>query len=262
MANPFHRVRYFTGEQYREAWLRDAGVFVQLCSAAKGVAPCPGYEEGRFALEVGFDEQTPPSYGGYAGCATATSAGVEGLAPPQPQDTSGNGSNQQPLSETDDPDDRLWDTGETGEDELDEGEVEAQENDEDLDVELEAEQEGLSRKRGREAITRTDAWGYGVLVLVHEEDIHTLGVAYCVCHQGKDVPHDEQLLRFGGLFPATKKEPKTAFSLEGLACHQMDRLECKVAPQAISRRLRRKTRPLHPSTVPVSFIFPAFHSCL
>ncbi|VDC03130.1 unnamed protein product [Peniophora sp. CBMAI 1063] len=46
-----------------------------------------------------------------------------------------------------------------------------------------AESEGVPRKRGRAAIIDKDPWGYDVFVLVHEVDVHQLGVSYCDRYQ-------------------------------------------------------------------------------
>ncbi|KZV62306.1 hypothetical protein PENSPDRAFT_591598, partial [Peniophora sp. CONT] len=187
MPTPYHRVRYYEEHQYREAWLRDAGVFIQLC---------PRGSSGPFSM--------------------------------------------------DDPDDDVWPDEMRG-GEMDEGEAEARLRDNGEGEEL---GEGIARKRGKEAKIDKDPWGYDVMVIVHEVDIHQIGVAYCKCQAGAGLlPYDEQLLRYGGLMPVTTKNPETCFTLRGLAYHQMDRLVGKITPWAKMRKLRRHTNPLHPSTV-------------
>ncbi|KZV59295.1 hypothetical protein PENSPDRAFT_595717 [Peniophora sp. CONT] len=145
--------------------------------------------------------------------------------------------------------------------ELDEGEAEARLRDEGLGEDTEDEdegeeevEEGTARKRGRAAKVKKDVWNYEVMVIVHEVDIHQLGVAYCKCSAAGHIPHDEQLLRYGGLFPATTKKTRTCFTLTGLAYHQIDCLEGKIAPWAMMRKLRRHTSPLHPGTSPDRYI--------
>lgn len=263
MANTFHYVRYMTGAAYREAWLRDAGVFVQLCPRAHGSGMCPGYDEHAHTLPPQFDTTPPPFYGGAkepsapSGAAASapvpasrrgTAAALAEVARATAAQEGAAGHTNQRVS-IDDPNDEIW-PRERLEDELDEGEAEAELYDASGEDEDEAE-EGTARCRGRAARIKKDAWGYEVLVIVHEVDIHQIGVAFCRCTAGKDLARDVQLLQLGGLFPATQKKAKTCFTLRGLAYHQVDRLECKVAPQAISRKLRRHTSPLHPSTVPV-----------
>lgn len=269
MANPFHRVRYFTPTQYREAWLRDAGVFIQLCPKAKGTSLCSGYDSKSHVLPSDIDSKAPPLYGS-ASLATPSKtarghpaepgAAPRGLADPQdgsaePRNRPGSTTLSEELPLADYLDDGMWPPPLEPE-QMDEGEAEANLLDADAsdsDAALD-ELEGTVRKRGRDATVRKDVWGYPVMVIVHEIDIHQLGIAYCKCEAGgRDMPRDEQLLALGGLFPATQKEPNTCFSLRGLAYHQVDRLECKVAPEAIMRKLRRQTSPMHYATVPVRF---------
>lgn len=279
MANPRHRVRYhLVGQQYREAWLRDAGVFIQLCPRARGTDVCLGYEPGKHVLSVDIDLKPPPMYGsastavhdsesgsglggpGLGGPRSAPAAGGPGFADPSQGPVAG-----PPEADFafDEPDDDVWpeDMRAT---EMDEGEAEARLRDRGrgeegaADAEEEAEEddgtdtaEGTAHKRGRDATIAKDHWNYDVMVIVDTIDIHQLGVAYCKCSAASHVPHDEQLLRYGGLFPATRKFPGTAFTLNGLAYHQIDRLEGRIAPWAMMRKLRRHTSPLHPGTVPV-----------
>ncbi|VDC00896.1 unnamed protein product [Peniophora sp. CBMAI 1063] len=68
------------------------------------------------------------------------------------------------------------------------------------------------------------------------------------------MPFDKQLIQLGGLMPTTPTNPGTCFTLEALSYLQIDRLECKVTPQAMMRRIRRNTCPLHPSTVPDRYL--------
>ena len=283
MANPFHSVRYWSGKQYRTAFLRDAGVYVQLCPIAEGVDPCPGYDVREHQLPADFDGREPPMYGSAVSAQTpsrprtpaqtgrsgparsSTPAGSTGprtswIPPASLSSASGyeflEQSEQDDDSLFDDPEEPVWPPPMRPAD-MDEGEWEEEErgNEEDEDNSEdetdEAYVEGAARLRGRQAMVRTDAWGHKVLVLVHETDLHCLGVAYCHCAERRDMPLDAQLLRLGGLFPATDKTPRTAFTLRGLSYHQIDRLECKVSPQAIFRKIRRRTNPLHPATVPV-----------
>ena len=111
---------------------------------------------------------------------------------------------------------------------------------------------GVARERGRAARVRVDHWGFRVKVIVDMADVHELGIAFCRCQAGgAGMPMDEQLIKLGGLFPASQKNPRTCFTLRGLDYHRLDRLECKIAPQAIMRKIRRFTSELHPTTVPV-----------
>lgn len=261
MSSPFHRVRYLALNQYREAWLRDAGVFIQLCPKARGTNPCPGYPVGQFVLDPKCDKSAPPTYGSGTDVpkASGTPSGARPAGSVGPGGARGPSDGPAGPSETafagDDPDDPLWQFEGRPHD-LDEGEAEAELEDaaeEEVGAEDTAVKEGAARNRGRAARVFKDRWGYPVKVIVHELDVHQLGVAQCQCSGGgAGIPADEQLLRLGGLFPATQKDPKTCFTLRGLEYHQLDRLESKIAPEAMMRKLRRRTTPMHPSTVPVS----------
>lgn len=269
MSDPFHRVRYLAGSQYREAYLRDAGVFIQLCPSARGTAPCSGYPENVYVLDSSVDKKAPTSYGSVPDDLDSTAAAgggvtgpagshTRGSAGPQPGPSGRDGQAGGSSFVLDDPDENLW-PDEVDLEKLDEGEAEAMEaGDEELEgdgeegAEVRA-AEGKVRERGRDAKIRKDHWGYDVKVIVHEHDIHQLGVAYCKCTAGgAGMAKDEQLLRLGGLFPATQKDPGTLFTVRGLAYHQLDRLECKTAPEAMVRKIRRHTSPMHPAAVPVS----------
>ena len=258
MANPYHRVRYLTGTQYKEAWLRDAGVFIQLCPVARGTAMCPSYALNKHKLPPKFDEEAPPTYGsiGDAGIPRGTStAGTAPAGPPSPS------SSEDTLIE-EDPDDPVWRQATRAVD-LDEGdeELRVQDDDEQTDDEGGAGEggpgAGIARDRGRQARIKKDHWGFRAMVIVDQADVHELGVAYCGCRAGGlNMDRDEQLIKLGGLFPASQKNPRTCFTVRGLEYHQVDRLECKSAPQAIMRKVKRFTSPLHPTTVPVRSSLP------
>lgn len=261
MSDPYHRVRYLTPTtgQYREAWLRDAGVFIQLCPRARGTSMCPGYDSTKHLLNSSVDSNPPPYYG-RLGMASRRpekeSTSARGPDPAGPAETRSLDGSQILVGSADDPDEEAL-TENADVEKMDEGEVEAQLLDAD-EEEQDGEPEGDARKRGREATIQKDHWGFPVMVIVHQVDIHQLGVAYCKCSDGgKHIKHDEQLISLGGLFPATQKEPSTCFTLQGLAYHQVDRLECKVAPEAIMRKMQRQTSPMHSKTVPVSWFHTA-----
>ena len=55
-----------------------------------------------------------------------------------------------------------------------------------------------------------------------------------------------------GLFLATFRNPKTAFTFRVLEEFHLDNLECKTTPSQFFSRLRRLTSDEFPNTVPVS----------
>ncbi|KZV61151.1 hypothetical protein PENSPDRAFT_593162 [Peniophora sp. CONT] len=163
--HPFHFVGWWTGQHYRRAWLRDAGVCIQLCPNT-GPGECcpanPGLNPDLSAL----DEKEPKAYG----------------------------------------------------------------------------------KSGKSAIPTTDMFGFRTLVVAHIDGIHGLGVGFCKCEG--HVPEDEQLLRYGGLYPASQDRPSTAFTLQFLEYRHVDDVVCKTTAQAHMRKIRRCTEPDEPRLAP------------
>jgi hypothetical protein len=58
-------------------------------------------------------------------------------------------------------------------------------------------------------------------------------------------------LMMAGLFPATFRNPKTAFTFRVLEDFHLDNLECKTTPSQFFSRLRRLTNDEFPNMVPV-----------
>ena len=58
-------------------------------------------------------------------------------------------------------------------------------------------------------------------------------------------------LMAAGLFPATFRNPKMAFTFRVLEEFHLDNLECKTTPSQFISRLRRLTSDEFPNTVPV-----------
>ncbi|KZV61563.1 hypothetical protein PENSPDRAFT_567339, partial [Peniophora sp. CONT] len=156
--SPYHLVGWWTGQHYRKAWLRDAGVAIHLCPRAG----------------ASLDEVHR----------------------------------------------------------LDEGEWEG------VDM-LEA---------GKSAIPTKDLYGFKTMIVVHSDSIHGIGVAFCKC-PGAPAEH-EQLLKYGGLFPASQDSPSTAFTLQGLEHRVVDDVVCKTSTQAYMRKVRRYTEPHEPRLAP------------
>lgn len=60
-----------------------------------------------------------------------------------------------------------------------------------------------------------------------------------------------------GLFPATFRDPKTAFTFQVLTDFHLENLECKTTPSQYFSRLRRLTNDEFPNTVPVRCAAPS-----
>jgi hypothetical protein len=90
--------------------------------------------------------------------------------------------------------------------------------------------------------------GDPVITIVDRSGIHELGVRWCCC---PNAPERDMQLMAAGLFPATFRNPKTAFSFRVLEEFHLDNLECKTTPSQFISRLRRLTSDEFPNTVPV-----------
>jgi hypothetical protein len=72
------------------------------------------------------------------------------------------------------------------------------------------------------------------------------------CHCAKSPRQYAQLLLRAKLFPASFKNPKTAFTFEVLDHFRVDSLECKTAAMNFMSKICRITNEAFPSQVPVS----------
>lgn len=95
---------------------------------------------------------------------------------------------------------------------------------------------------------QNDKDGSPVITIVDRSGIHEIGVRWCCC---LDAPERDMQLMMAGLFPATFRSPKTAFTFRVLEEFHLDNLECKTTPSQFFSRLRRLTSDEFPNTVPV-----------
>ena len=96
---------------------------------------------------------------------------------------------------------------------------------------------------------RYDKDGNPVITIIDRSSIHKIGIRWCCCLNAFE--RDIQLMA-AGLFPATFRNPKTAFTFQVLEEFHLDNLECKTTPSQFFSRLRRLTSDKFPNTVPVS----------
>jgi hypothetical protein len=87
-----------------------------------------------------------------------------------------------------------------------------------------------------------------MITVVDRSGVHEIGVSWCCCHEA---PERDMQLMMAGLFPATFRNPKTAFTFQVLGDFHLDNLECKTTPSQFFSRLRRLTSDEFPNTVPV-----------
>jgi hypothetical protein len=95
---------------------------------------------------------------------------------------------------------------------------------------------------------RHDKEGNPMMTIVDRSGVHEIGVSWCSCPEAPE--HDLQLM-MAGLFPATFRNPKTAFTFRVLEEFHLDNLECKTTPSQFFSRLRRLTNDEFPNAVPV-----------
>jgi hypothetical protein len=95
---------------------------------------------------------------------------------------------------------------------------------------------------------RHDREGKPIITVVDRSGVHEIGVSWCRCPQA---PENDMQLMMAGLFPATFRNPKTAFTFRVLEDFQLDNLECKTTPSQFFSRLKRLTNDEFPNTVPV-----------
>jgi hypothetical protein len=98
---------------------------------------------------------------------------------------------------------------------------------------------------------RYDKEGNPIITVVDRSGVHEIGVSWCCCSGAPE--HDMQLM-MAGLFPATFRNPKTAFTFRVLEEFHLDNLECKTTPSQFFSHLRRLTNDEFPNVVPVGRI--------
>lgn len=87
------------------------------------------------------------------------------------------------------------------------------------------------------------------LVIVSSTGICRRSIRWCHC--AKSPAQYTQLLLRANLFPASFKNPQTAFTFEVLDHFRVDALECKTAAMNFMSKIRRITDEAFPSRVPV-----------
>ncbi|VDB84679.1 unnamed protein product [Peniophora sp. CBMAI 1063] len=239
-SNPFHTIGWWTGQHYRKAWLRDAGVAILLCPNAQLGEGCPNNPGCRPNFDT-IDTEPPPSYGSFTVAAPSAAS----------SDASGDDS----LTAAVRPDDDVHLPPAFRD--VDEGEIEdlylppgpgleddfqpigpPDEEGAESHYEYTA---GVARDGGKTSIPTKDLYGHRTLVVVHTDAIHGIGVGFCRCPEAPS--EDRQLVKYAGLFPASQDIPSTAFTLQFLEYRHFDDVICKTSAQAHMRKIRRCTEP-------------------
>ncbi|KAN0121377.1 hypothetical protein V8E52_003273 [Russula decolorans] len=94
---------------------------------------------------------------------------------------------------------------------------------------------------------RNDNDSNPVITIIDRSGVHEIGVRWCCC---LNAPKRNMQLMAAGLFPATFRNPRTAFTFRVLEEFHLDNLECKTTPSQFISRLRRLTSDEFPNAVP------------
>ena len=87
------------------------------------------------------------------------------------------------------------------------------------------------------------------MTLVDVEGVHSHCVHWCNCDGAQS--KDQQLLE-AGLFPASFRNPKTAFTFNVLDHFHIDAMKCKTSANNFYSKLRRLSNNVFPDLIPVS----------
>ena len=109
-------------------------------------------------------------------------------------------------------------------------------------------QEAFELGFGSSKAGNNDKDGNPVITIVDRSGVHEIGVRWCCC---LDAPERDVQLLSAGLFPATFRNPRTAFTFRVLEEFHLDNLECKTTPSQFFSRLKRLTSHEFPNAVPV-----------
>ena len=110
-------------------------------------------------------------------------------------------------------------------------------------VDREAFEPGFSSKAGK-----NDKDGNPVITIIDRSGVHEISIRWCCC---LDAPGRDMQLMAAGLFPATFRNPRTAFTFRVLEEFHLDNLECKTTSSQFFSRLKRLTSHEFPNAVPV-----------
>jgi CxC2 like cysteine cluster associated with KDZ transposases len=239
-SDPFHRILFWTGTHYRDAWLRDVGLCIYLGHDGE---PCPNNP---VLEEILLTHQFSPQ-------------NIQNTESP----TFHINDISVPFHDDEDPDDPLVAMEQA---ELDHDDTLSEcdsENIPDLTLDDVAREIGPepnatqtdhskqnARAKSRAKLPTHDCLGNRIMTFVHSNGIHGLGVQFCKCPETHLDQRHLHLLE-SGFYPATQTNPSTVFTLSGLDYALIDNLECKTVPNAYSKKLRRLTDEHDPGTVPV-----------
>jgi hypothetical protein len=120
----------------------------------------------------------------------------------------------------------------------------------DLDISDDGDEYADGHPPSEPSASTTHSGSRSYLIIVSSTGIFRRSIRWCHC--AKSPAQYVQLLLRAKLFPASFKNPKTAFTFEVLDHFRLDALECKTAVMNFMSKLQRMTNEAFPSCVPVS----------
>ena len=120
-----------------------------------------------------------------------------------------------------------------------------------LDLSDESDEFTYEHQPGADSEPTANVGSRSNLIIISSNGIFTRSIRWCHC--AKSPRQYAQLLLRAKLFPASFKNPKTAFTFEVLDHFRIDSLECKTAAMSFMSKIGRMTNEAFPSKVPVSF---------
>jgi CxC2 like cysteine cluster associated with KDZ transposases len=120
----------------------------------------------------------------------------------------------------------------------------------DLDLSDGSDEFAYGHQQSVDSESTTNAGSRSKLTIVSSTGIFTRSIRWCHCATSSR--QYTQLLLRAKLFPASFKNPKTAFTFEVLDHFRVDALECKTAAMNFMSKIQRITNEAFPSQVPVS----------
>lgn len=106
--------------------------------------------------------------------------------------------------------------------------------------------------RAHAEIPAYDLHGFSVLTLVHDSGVHGLGVNFCRC-EGHPPEHEQLLIH--GLFPASTKNPQTAYDTGSIEKALLEESECHTPTESYWKKVTRLTVPEDPTATVVCSIY-------
>ncbi len=226
---PFHRIRKWINTHFKDAWLRDVGITLSTEPLAEHSEYCAAYITNESDGNGNDSDSADIQWNGF------DSAGSDEDSNPAPASRP-YGEGPTPLS----------------------GSLSDDASDDDDDAPEILDERGASHAKVEHVPhifpppPKVDKDFNPILTIVHVNGVHHMGIKWCTCPNAP-LKHI-QLLRMG-LYPASIRNPKTAFTFHVLDDYLAHNRECKTTAMSYYSKVRRATTSIFPHLVPVSYPF-------